>query len=243
MTDAIGKTWRVRASGCIAAVLLAVHALGCADVARPPALPDRPPSATPLGATNEPGIGRVQVDVVGEPARVGIIDYREYKWESGNGAIARDAGGLQTSRGEMLRIVCERTPCVLDLPYGTYELHFGQAPREDSAFVTVGATPSYAVHAVGDRRPAHLERAALAGVLLGTAMAGIPLGVGFGVTSPSTDPQDPGWMRDAGARRGVSLTMLGVGIAALIAGTVFLRAAPEVDHSGPLRQWTAGGAP
>src|SRR5258708_6173715 len=117
-------------------VAVLVSALGCSVPKAPPVFPEHSPPSTHLPPSDVPGHGRVLLDVVGQPARVEVIESRDYPWGT-PGAIASEfSGGLETTRGERVRPACEHTPCVLDMPFGTFEFRFSQGARRDTAFVT-----------------------------------------------------------------------------------------------------------
>lgn len=214
-----------------AIAVFGLMALGCRASLPSPALPERPPEGTPIGAPDGAGIGRVRLDVVGDPAQVEIVERRDYPWGLGT-VVADAAGGLQSTLGEHVRDACKQTPCVLDMPRGIYELRFTQWGHQDTAFVTFGATPSYAVHAVGSRRPERVGLGTLGGLLAATAIMLVPIGTGLAVTSPT--PDQPG---DPGTRHAIGIALAGVGVAALFGTFACLANMLEADRSGPVRQW------
>jgi len=211
-------------------------ALGCA-----PALPRAPalPSAVPPAQLDPPGdshLGRVQLEVVGDPAKVEIVERRDYPDGERVGVEARLAGGLLTTRGEHARALCDRTPCVADLPLGTYELRYTQGKRQDTAFVTFGSAPSTALHAVGARRPDPSTLGPVAGILGAFALIAVPVGGWLAVSAPP-DGSDPASRQIGGAMA------LALGVAAAAGMLACLASSGEVDHSGPVRQQTVGDAP
>jgi hypothetical protein len=219
-------------------VPVVAFALGCNLPRPPPALPDHAPPVASLPPSELAGHGRVLLDVVGQPALVEVVERRDYPWGTPEAIASEFSGGLETTRGERVRPACERTPCVLDMPFGTYELRFTQGARQDTAFVSFGSVPSLAVHAVGDRRPDSTPLAVCAGVLAATAVITLPLGSALAVTAPPPDVQ-----QDPNDRRSIGLAIAGIGVLAALGAVACIRNASEVDRSGPVRQWPAPGTP
>jgi hypothetical protein len=208
--------------------------VGCAEVPLAPALPERPPPATPLASSDVPGRGQVRLDVVGAPARVELVEQRDYPWGPIDSATASLYGGLLTMRGEHVRPACDATPCLLDMPYGTYEFRFTQGERQDTAFVTFGPTATQGFHAVGSRKDDQSALGILGGVLAGVAVLTIPIGGALAVTDPP-----PSIQQTPGDRHTTGFVSLGIGVAALAGAIACLSAASSVDRSGPVRQWPA----
>ncbi len=143
-----------------------------------------------------------------------------------------------TNRGERSRPACDRTPCIIEMPHGSYEFRFTQGDRVDTAFVTFSAVPSLALHAVGDRKPDSLPVAIVGGLFAATAIIALPLGAGLAATDPSPEVH-----QDPADRRTIGLVTLGIGIVAVLGMIPCLAYGPAADRSGPVRQWPAPGAP
>jgi hypothetical protein len=223
--------WRAALGTALALVL------GC-EARRAPVLPERPPPSAPLQPSDVPGNGRVRLDVVGAPARVELVEFRDYPWGTKDSTAALLYGGLATDRGERIQPTCDRTPCIIEMPHGSYEFRFTQGDRVDTAFVTFGAVPSLAVHAVGDRKPDSLPLEVLGGLFAATAIIALPLGAGLAATDPPPEVH-----QDPNDRRTIGLVTLGIGIVAVLGMIPCLAFAPAADRSGPVRQWPAQGAP
>jgi hypothetical protein len=214
-----------------------IAVMGCAHVS-PPALPDQPPVGEPLARSTVAGLGRVRVDVVGKPARVELVEGRDYAEGTQPAVAANFNGGVETTWGERVRPACDKTPCDLELPYGTYELRYTQGNRTDTGFVSVDPAPSVAVHAIGERRRDSTVLNLCGGFLAATALIAFPIGAGLVVTSP-----EPGSGQTSDDRRTIGLTTLLVGGAALVGAAVCLTTGPGFDRSGPTRQWPVAERP
>src|SRR5260370_10280989 len=227
----MARPWRASLGSALALVL------GC-EVRRAPALPESPPPSHPLQPSDVPGNGRVRLDVVGAPARVELVEFRDYPWGTKDRSAALLYGGLATNRGERSRPACDRTPCIIEMPHGSYEFRFTQGDRVDTAFVTFSAVPSLALHAVGDRKPDSLPVAIVGGLFAATAIIALPLGAGLAATDPSPEVH-----QDPADRRTIGLVTLGIGIVAVLGMIPCLAYGPAADRSVPVRQWPAPGAP
>ncbi|MDP9000892.1 MAG: hypothetical protein M3O46_12355, partial [Myxococcota bacterium] len=230
------RAWRLVLVALRSAAL--ALSLGCRPLPQPPALPERPLADVRLPPSDLPGHGRVRLDVVGPPARLELVELRDYPWGTSASLAAESSGGLETTRGERVRPACERTPCVLDMPFGNYEFRFTQLDRVDTAFVTFGPVPTYAVHAVGSRRPDSPPWALVGGVLAATALIALPLGIGLAVTDPPPEVH-----QNPNDRRTTGIASATIGVAALIAAIACVSTGGELDRSGPIRQWPAVGTP
>jgi hypothetical protein len=176
----------------------------------------------------------VRLDVVGPPARVELVEQRDYPWGPLSSAGAALYGGLLTTRGERVRPACDATPCLLDMPYGIYEFRFTQGDRQDTAFVTFGSSATQALHSMGARRDDRTEFGILGGVLMAIAIIAVPTGAAFAMTDPPPDVQ-----QTPSDRHTIGFVSLGIGIAALLGTIACLNLGVYVDHSGPVRQWAA----
>jgi hypothetical protein len=221
-----------------AATILAMT-LGCTVARLPPDLPDSPPlPVRALPPSDVAGHGRVLLDVVGPPAQVEMVQQRDYPWGTEDAIASEFSGGLETTRGELVRPACERTPCILDMPFGTYEFRFTQGERRDTAFVAFGFVPSVAVHAVGDRRPGSVALSVCGGILAAASVVTIPLGSALAVTAPPPDSN-----QDPGDRRVIGLATAAIGVIAALGAVACLRSGSARDSSGPVRQWPVSGPP
>ncbi len=156
-------------------VLLLAVCLGCTLYLPAPGPPPRyTPRLDPPPGTLAPGHGRVIVDALNGPARVSVVE----------------------PAGE--RFVC-LSPCAVDLPPGTHQLHLVAADdREETLPVVVADDAAVYQGILGVKR----ERSRARRIVLAGAVAGVAL-LAYGLTATLTSKQDPhslGYTTDNGLR-------------------------------------------
>jgi hypothetical protein len=195
--------------------LLAFVALGsaCTDKYLPtPETPARVLPALPVepGPAAE-GQGRIALDVVDGPSTVEEILATE-SWK----------GTYVAGSAERTRHLCD-TPCVLNLPYGTYNMRFTlkDGSRHSEENVVIGARPSVYRYATGSNNMPMGKVWGVVGLIVaGVAAGGISIGelaVGNG-----------------GA--GKAFMVLGVGLD--LGGILLFQTARRWRQHGAAQQWT-----
>jgi hypothetical protein len=165
----------------------------------------------------KPGLGRVGIDVVDGPTMVSLSN-------DGFGAVKRILGvpgGREVIYGGE-SFLCE-TPCVVDLPYGSYKLLFRRGTDTDEGSIVVGPRPSVYRRALGYHRPpspgavvggASMIGLAAMGMMMGPVMAAVP---------------------DGPSKAGIAITAVGGALAAVGAG--LLHGYRDEIQPGAAIQW------
>ena len=197
-----------------ATVLLMVQA--CSPRGLPP--PAVPPRSVPAVVIELPppgaGEGRVVLDATEGPARADEVVQRSENTAVPQGAVGY-RGALFAGPQRVTRPLC-LLPCAVNLSLGHHEVLFStldDPSRNSAGFITVGAAPSVARHAIG-------RSTTSAGGVIGALVMGM-----FGVAGLVTGPVLLGFGDDEARGRTGFVTAgwvtLGVG-AALGAGAVAL---------------------
>lgn len=202
--------------GLRAVFLLGVAMYGCGvRYLPPPAVPQRVvPEVELQPEAPAEGEGRIVLDTVGEPARVGL-----------------------TRSGYFRGALCI-TPCALNLPLGPHELTFvsrADPRRASTGVVAVGARPSVYQHALGERND-HTTARSVAVIAWSLSLLGLLTGgLLWGLFEAASDGEERG-VATAGR------TMVYGGAALAGVGAVFTILGRPVVQEGSGVQWVPSGA-
>lgn len=212
----------MRATISLAVVLLA----GCATrTLPPPPLPSKEVVVPMPQEPPRPGTGRVLLDVVSEVATVEYVRERTdgYAYVNGTLVIAHNSARTES--------LC-RTPCVLDLPYGSHEVKLTGPGEEwtESDFVVAAPRPSVFRYAPGRSRPRTVAQ------VLGATGIGIgaPLTIIGGIVMAGQKDSA------TSAQRNGALAVTAASAGLLAAGVAMLMLFPVEYQPASSLQWELG---
>lgn len=198
------------------APLLALAGLvGCARVLMPPPAPPRQSPDLSAEPPVPEGAGRLYVDVVDGPTPVRSVERSSLRLQIGGGTLL-----AHRRRTEQLCV----TPCLVDLPYGRYELAFPSrgSGRLETDEINVGPSPMVYRRALGLHDPPGAGHAL---GIVSTVFGAIAMVIGTVFL-----PVGLGTDSDSMARAG-GIT-LGVGGALVALGIVGVALSPTVSQRG-----------
>lgn len=205
MSPRIATACALFATACLASA--------CAYQLPPRLAPTESVPRVPVEPGPEPANhGRVTLDAEGGPVDVVEI-------VSATTAEAHAGTTVGYAAGETTKPIC-RTPCVVDLSYGSHRMRFGDDPRAYD--VKVGARPSVVRVALGHHHDGGwVQSLAIVPTIVGCTFAGV------GGVTHFREPDD---------KTALSF-LIGGGITCVV-GTIIVLATNGTSREGALKQWT-----